>query len=743
MLAGPVLQPELGEVRLAPHQLDAASRIDHLLRREGCAVLADITGMGKTFVALAVARIHGPSLIVAPASLRTMWLEAARRAGVEICLASYESLGRGRIPRAPPGLLVLDEAHHARNPGSRRYDALADLAWGRRVLALTATPVHNRLDDIRAVLALSLGGRAWSMGTDAIAASMIRRTHAVLPAAAEAVNPVRLPDVEEPEWLSIGDDPETLHAIEKLPPALPPADGGAAHALLTTGLLRAWASSAAALAAVLRRRLQRGTALLAALQAGRLPTRAQMRAWTVVDDAVQLAFPELMADLLSCPAAELEEAVRAHEGGIRRILDSLAHTGPAQDAARLDHLRRILSAHECPVVAFTQFSDTAEAMFRGMVRDGGVALVTGRGARIATGVTSTESVVSRFDDSTHAADPVMPLRILMATDVLSEGLGLRRAGVLVHLDLPWTVARLEQRIGRLRRLGSPHRRLHMYAIGPPVNTTALSHVLRILRRKARLHASFGGLQVPDLEAILDRSVRSSKDRRQSETAAAESIRSIMERWHDGSESREAPRTVAVGGMPATNRWLALALVRQGGRWNLVRVTPQGVSDRPTDVLAVVRRVDQARDAASQQSGEAVTASVRRVLDTWLESRRARALVRAVVEAPSRAHAEAIRFLDGLSETSPRVRLPVVLPVIARCRSLILESRGVGVERVLSRWLARLGEGEPLVAIGELAELLSARFTDRAREEDDAGVGALVILTGSGGDERGACASGAA
>src|SRR5438094_112461 len=83
-------------------------------------------------------------------------------------------------------------------------------------------------------------------------------------------------------------------AVLALPPPIPAKDESLAVALLTYGLVHQWTSSRAALVASLGRRRARGIALLAALEAGRQPTRAEMTAWTHGDGAVQLAFPELV-----------------------------------------------------------------------------------------------------------------------------------------------------------------------------------------------------------------------------------------------------------------------------------------------------------------------------------------------------------------------------------------------------------------------------------------------------------------
>ena len=89
-------------------------------------------------------------------------------------------------------------------------------------------------------------------------------------------------------------DDDCLEALLALPPPIPAKDESLAVALLTYGLVHQWTSSRAALVASLGRRRARGVALLAAVEAGRRPTRAELSAWTHGDGAVQLAFPELV-----------------------------------------------------------------------------------------------------------------------------------------------------------------------------------------------------------------------------------------------------------------------------------------------------------------------------------------------------------------------------------------------------------------------------------------------------------------
>src|SRR5690606_8363703 len=113
-------------------------------------------GLGKTYVAIAVAAAARAPLIVAPASLRDMWRDALAAATVRAEWTSYERLSRGAMPvTGPHDLVILDEAHHARTPTTRRYARLASLAAGARLLLLSATPIHNSLDDLTALFALA------------------------------------------------------------------------------------------------------------------------------------------------------------------------------------------------------------------------------------------------------------------------------------------------------------------------------------------------------------------------------------------------------------------------------------------------------------------------------------------------------------------------------------------------------------------------------------------------------------
>jgi len=62
--------------------------------------------------------------------------------------------------------------------------------------------------------------------------------------------------------------------------------------------------------------------------------------------------------------------------------------------------------------------------------------------------------------------PADDFRILVSTEVLSEGVSLHRAAVVLNYDIPWNPTRLIQRVGRVNRVDTPHDRIHTFHFFP-------------------------------------------------------------------------------------------------------------------------------------------------------------------------------------------------------------------------------------------------------------------------------------
>lgn len=474
----------LGEIALTPPQARMAELARAALDRYGGALLADRPGTGKTFVALAVARDQGRALVLAPAALRAMWLEAARRADVPVAFHSFESLSRQSRP-PPATFLIVDEAHRAGRPSTRRYRRVAALAHHARVLLLTATPVRNHESERTDLLALFLGAEAACADDDTIARCVIREGQGTAAAPRIARHPpVRMRAVR---GIAAG--------LRALPAPLALADGAAAAGLVRMGLARAWSSSVAALHDALQRRLLRGAAILATLDAGRMPARADLRAWTLGDDAVQLAFALGPAAANACALAESRRTIERHLEAIA-ILHARAREARQRDTElRVATLGAILARHAGRVaVAFTCFESTARALFGRMQRQPGVVLLTSDGARSGAGPLPRHEVIRALGPSaayraSRDDRRLMPIHLVIATDLLSEGVNLQGASVVVHLDQPWTPVARDQREGRAARMGSLYDVVDVHRIGEPRAVARLTALDARHRRKARSAAA--------------------------------------------------------------------------------------------------------------------------------------------------------------------------------------------------------------------------------------------------------------
>jgi hypothetical protein len=158
------------------------------------------------------------------------------------------------------------------------------------------------------------------------------------------------------------------------------------------------------------------------------------------------------------------------------------------------------------ILAFSEYASTVRAFFGAMRADSGVGMLTAREARIASGRVSRQELLVRFAPRAQRAADV-PFRervtLLLATDLLSEGVNLQDASVVLHLDLPWNPARLAQRVGRVRRPGGGEE-VWTYLLGPPASAAALLDADARLRRKLKtadgaIGGGFAVLPVPDAD----------------------------------------------------------------------------------------------------------------------------------------------------------------------------------------------------------------------------------------------------
>lgn len=147
---------------------------------------------------------------------------------------------------------------------------------------------------------------------------------------------------------------------------------------------------------------------------------------------------------------------------------------------QLNALHHLLTATHSTekVLIFTQFADTASYLYDQLQRRG----VQQIGAATGTSKDPT-NLAYRFSPVSNNKDfPAgQQLRVLIATDVLSEGQNLQDAHIVLNYDLPWAIIRLIQRAGRVDRIGQKHNRILCYSFLPE---EGIENIIRLRSRLA-------------------------------------------------------------------------------------------------------------------------------------------------------------------------------------------------------------------------------------------------------------------
>lgn len=159
--------------------------------------------------------------------------------------------------------------------------------------------------------------------------------------------------------------------------------------------------------------------------------------------------------------ALLRENLEADCKLIFKMLKLVEPISPEKDAkiqVLLDGLKRGIPKARKKVLIFSQYADTAQYLYEN-INPGGK-------KRDIESIYGTEKskarMAARFAPLSNSHIEIKPedeVRILVATDVMSEGLNLQDCDVVVNYDLHWNPVRLIQRFGRIDRIGTENERV--------------------------------------------------------------------------------------------------------------------------------------------------------------------------------------------------------------------------------------------------------------------------------------------
>ena len=127
------------------------------------------------------------------------------------------------------------------------------------------------------------------------------------------------------------------------------------------------------------------------------------------------------------------------------------------------------------ILIFTQFADTANYLFD-QLNDRNLNHLA-----VVTGAADNPTLYAhRFSPNSNQKEVANELRVLITTDVLSEGQNLQDSHIVVNYDLPWAIIRLIQRAGRVDRIGQHNDKIYCYSFLPHEG------VEKIIRLRLRL-----------------------------------------------------------------------------------------------------------------------------------------------------------------------------------------------------------------------------------------------------------------
>lgn len=441
---------------LHAYQVESVLKVVNEL--EGRAILADEVGLGKTIEAgliineLRIRRTVSNVLILVPAGLQTQWVSelfekfgwSAQRGPKDpgwLWILSIDTAKRPpllhQLQLVPWDLVVVDEAHHLKNTRTQNYQLVAGLK-SRHMLLLTATPMENQLTELYALVNLVRPGLFGSYLKFYRQFILDKRTPKNATELRAQLSQVMVRNERHTVGLSF---PE--REVLLLPLHLEDRERA-----LYDGISDA-----------LRREY-----------------RARVRAEETV-----LPLLTLQRELCSSPKALLPTL--KNSAWIGSDLDQLVALAESlTTTAKMRALLQLAHHVKGQMLVFTEFRGTQEMMRDALIKAGFDAAAFHGGLRTR----ERDALVEWFRNGT---------RILVSTEAGGQGINLQFCHVVVNLDLPWNPMRIEQRIGRVHRIGQNHavEIYNLYAID-----TVEEDILHLLHEKIDLFRSVIG----ELDVIL-------------------------------------------------------------------------------------------------------------------------------------------------------------------------------------------------------------------------------------------------
>ena len=573
---------------LADFQQVAVQQALTILREYNGVFVADVVGLGKTYIGSAILKhlqLQGQrATIFCPPALVEMWEEFNHRYGLAAVVVSTGkllaqngvNLNEPKYQTSDRQIVLIDESHRFRNRNTDRFRILSKYTQGRRCLLLTATPYSLHPRDIETQIRLfsdddlDLGLNPPRLSDffrkiennqasliEVLRPLLIRRTRKhIQKHYPDAKITIELPDgtkLEQPLKFPKRDAPETVRydvegvygeglydsIVRKLGATtqwefdrhVPPTtrrgelsyaryglqgyvlpeyvlkdpyrdlrqSGYSVRGFVHTLLFKRLESSVEAFRSTVKTILKVHEGFILALKNGYIPAGdagrriLYERSWD--DDGELLQALEDMNGRYSPEAFDvkrLENDLTNDCEVLQSISEQLEPITPEVDS-KLETLRGFLTQHKgAKILVFTQYETTARYLYENLKEMPRITWLSGQHRGSGKGFMNTVARFAPKANPLFVEQNAEPIDILIATDVLSEGLNLQDCSHVINYDIHWNPVRLIQRIGRVDRIGSEADHIRLFNFLPERNVEKVLKLEEILRHRiAEIHNFIG------------------------------------------------------------------------------------------------------------------------------------------------------------------------------------------------------------------------------------------------------------
>lgn len=448
------------------HQIEAAERV--INQMNGKAILADEVGLGKTIEAGLILKeymVRGlvrKAIILVPASLVNQWVEELRTkfhipaiayrknmmlSSLQIVVMSLDMAKRSphkeQILEECFDLIMIDEAHKLKNARTQNYKFVQQLQK-KFCLLLTATPIQNHIFELYHLISLLKPGH---LGNYQSFQQMFKtaQTHEEAEHFIhELVNQVMVRN----ERKHTGIDWTSRHV--QVVPLTFSDEERAVYEQITS--------------------LQEQVEQLE----NALTMRTLQKELCSSKEATALTLMKLRE---KCMEPRERQALELVMEDVMRIAEH----------AKAEKVYEIIQQHEGKVLIFTEY-EASQLSLQNMLLKKGITSVPFNGRFSKS---KRDWMTQLFKEKAQ---------VLIATESGSEGINLQFCNVVINYDLPWNPMKLEQRIGRVHRIGQS-KPVHVYNL--VIKETIEEHILHVLYEKIGLFESVIG-ELDDILSTVNR-----------------------------------------------------------------------------------------------------------------------------------------------------------------------------------------------------------------------------------------------